>query len=66
MSPFFVASNEIVADGLEPLDQLDRTLDVDAVALRLADLALEGRIDPNARSWAQTLRPDGRAEAPWL
>lgn len=41
------------------------TVDVDDVALRLADLALEGRIDPTARSWAQTLRQDGRAEDPW-
>ena len=42
------------------------TVDVDEIALRLADNALEGQIDPAAPSWAETLRPDGRAQDPSL
>jgi CubicO group peptidase (beta-lactamase class C family) len=37
-------------------------VDADAWAMRLADLALEGVADPDARTWAQTFAPDGRAE----
>jgi hypothetical protein len=30
--------------------------------MRLADLALEGVADPQARSWVETFAADGRAE----
>ena len=40
------------------------TVEVDGIALRLADMALEGQIDPAAPGWNETLRPDGRAQDP--